>query len=173
MNIVEQFNGAAGRVRETVREYRHNTAEKARKRVDQAAQVVAAARTPIDTLVTAGQRFNDLTHDALGKILSQNAVAIDGLITGGVERLQLLARTDDLRSFIREQAGLNPAARARVSRDLRQFWSIAAGAGRDIGTLASDTYAELIHGVATRARPPARKTVRRSAKKTPRAKRAH
>jgi phasin family protein len=173
MSIVEQFNGAAGRVRETVREYRHQAAEQARKRAEVAARVVGAARTPVDTLVTAGQRLNDLTHEAFGKFLSQNAVTIDGLITGGVERLQLLARTEDLRSFVRKQAALNPAARERVSRDLRQLWSIAARTGRDIGTLASDTYAELIHGVTTRPKPAARKAARRPVKKTKRAKSAH
>jgi phasin family protein len=173
MSIVEQLNGAAGRVRETVRDYRHQAAEEARKRADLAAQIVDAARTPVDTLVSAGQRLNDLTHEAFGKLLSQNAVAIDGLITGGVERLQLFAKTEDLKSFVRRQAALNPATRERVSKDLRQMWAIAARAGRDMGALASETYAELIHGVKTRARPVIRKTVRRATKKTQRARRAH
>ncbi len=174
MNIVEQFSGAAAQVGRRVRNYRESAVERARKRVSRAAEVMAAARAPVDTLVSATQRLNDLSHDTFSKLLSQNASAIDGLIHGGVERLKLLAQADDLRSFLRTQAGLSPAARERLSRDLRQLWSIATVAGREFGTLASETYAELLYGVSPRSQPVTRrKARRRSAKKTVRAKRAH
>lgn len=174
MNIVEQFSGAAGKVRQQVREYGENAVEKARRRVSQAAEVVAGARTPVDTLVGATQRLNDLTHDSFARLLSQNASTIEGLISGGAERLKRLAEADDLKSFIRKQAELNPAARERISRDLQQLWSIAARTGRDIGTLASETYAELIHGVQTRAKPAARrKPARKPGAKRTRAKKSN
>ena len=173
MNIVEQLSGAAGKVRQNVHSYRQTAVETARHRVSQAAQVVAAARTPVDTLVSASQRLNDLTHDALSQLLRQNGATLDGLINVGVKRLKDLAQAEDLKSFIRSQTALNPAARERVSRDIEQLWSLATRTGRELGTLASETYAELIYGVPTRSKPASRRKVApRSTKKTARSKKA-
>ena len=88
MNIVEQLNGAADKVRHNVHTYRRSAAERARKRVSQAAKAMAAARTPVDTLAGAAQRLNDLTHDAVAKLVRQNAGSIEDLITGSAARSQ-------------------------------------------------------------------------------------
>lgn len=173
MNIVEQLSGAAGKFQEQVRGYRENAVEQVRTRVKQAAEVVAASRTPVGTLAQATQRLNDLAHDSVAKLLSQQASTIDGLIGDGVERLKRLAQAEDLKSFVRKQVELNPVVRQRVVRDFQELWSIAARTGRDIGTLASDTYAELIYGVKTSPkRAAAHKTTRKTARKTARAKKA-
>lgn len=174
MNIVEQFNGAADKVRQNVHSYRQTAAHKAREGVTQAANAIAGAHRPVETLVSAAQRLNDLTHDAVAQLMRQNAGTIDGLIDGSVDRLRQLAQADDLKSFIRQQAALNPALRARVSRELAALWSLAAKTGLEVGTLASETYAELQYGVTTRSRPAGnRKRTRRSTKRHVRARKAH
>lgn len=174
MNIAEQLNGVAGKVRQNVHAYRQTALETARNRVHMAAKAMAAARTPVDTLVSATQRLNDVTHDAFAQLLRQNGAALDTLIGVGAERLKGLAQAEDFKSFIRKQAALNPATRARLTLELEQLWSLVNRTGREFGMLASETYAELIHGVSTRAKPAARrKTARRSARKTTRTKRAH
>jgi hypothetical protein len=172
MSIVEQLNGTADKVRYNVHSYRRSAAERARRGVSRAARAMAAARTPVNTLVGAAQRLNDLTHDAVAQLMRQNAASMEGLITGSAVRLNELAKTEDFRSFIREQAALNPAVRARVRRDLEQFWDLATRTGRELGTLATDTYAELVHGVPTRKPTGNRKPTRRSIK-TKRARKAH
>lgn len=167
MSIAEQISGAAEKLQDQVRGYRASAVDKARARVSKAAEVVAASRTPIGTLVEATQRFNDLTHESFAQLLKQQATTIDGVIGEGVERLKGLAQAEDLKSFVRKQADLNVAARERVARDLKGLWSIAARTGRDIGTLASETYSDLIQGAKTGAKPaPRRKTARKTAKKT-------
>jgi hypothetical protein len=173
MNIVEQLNGAADKVRHNVHTYRRSAAERARRGVSRAAKAMAAARTPVDTLAGAAQRLNDLTHDAVAKLVRQNAGSIEVLISGGAARLSELARTEDFRAFIREQAALNPAVRARVSRDLEQLWALATRTGRELGALATDTYAELLYGVPTRKATGNRKTTRRSTKRKVRTRKAH
>lgn len=174
MNLVEQLSGAAGKVRQNVQSYRQAAADKARTGVSQAAKVMAATRTPVDTLVSATQRLNDLTHDAFGQLLRQNGATLDGLINGGVGRLKDLAQAEDLKSFMRQQVALNAAVRARVSRDVEQLWALASRTGRDIGELASETYAELVYGVPTRVKAAGnRKRKPRSTKRNVRARKAH
>ena len=134
---------------------------------------MAAARTRVDTLAGAAQRLNDLTHDAVAKLMRQNADSIELLIAGSAARLSELARTEDFRGFIREQAALNPAVRSRVSRDLEQLWALATRTGRELGTMATDTYAELLYGVPARKATGNRKTTRRSTKRKVRARKAH
>ena len=173
MNIVEQLNGAADRVRQNVHSYRRSAAEQARKGASEAAKAVEAARMPVDTLLGAAQRLNDLTHDAVAQLVRQNADSIEGLIAGSAARLNELAEAENFRSFIRQQAALNPAVRARVSHDLEQLWTLAARTGRELGSLASDTYAELVYGVPTRKATGNRKPTRRSTRRKVRARKAH
>ena len=146
---------------------------KARAGVSQAAKAIAGAHRPVHTLVRGAERLNDLTHQAVAQLMRQNAGAIDGLIDGSVERLQQLAQADDLKSFIRKQAALRPAVRARINRELGALWSLAAKTGREMGTVASETYAELLYGVPTTRPAGNRKRTRRSTKKNVRARKAH
>jgi hypothetical protein len=174
MNIVEGFGETAGKVRAGVHGYRQAAVETARKRVSRAAGALQAARGPVNTLLSATQRLSDLTHGAVVHLLKQNAASLDGAIRAGAQRLEDLAQAKDLTSFLREQAALNPAVRERLSLELDQLKALARRTGRDVGALASETYAELIHGVSSRAKPAVRrKSTRRTVKKTTRARRAH
>jgi phasin family protein len=174
MSIIDQFSGAADTVRQNVHAYRHSAVEKARRRVQQAAKAMAAARNPLGTLVNATGRFNDLSHETVAQLVRQNGATLESLIDGGIERLKDLAQAEDLKSFIRKQVELTPAVRDRVASDLGQLWSIARHTGRELGTLASDTYAELVYGVPTRAAPARnRKPTRRATKKAVRTRKAH
>ena len=77
MNIVEQLNGAAEKVRHNVHTYRRSAAERARRGVSQAAKGMAAARTRVDTLAGAAQRHGaevvTLGFDRVGARVSRPA----------------------------------------------------------------------------------------------------
>jgi phasin family protein len=173
MNIVEQLSGVAGKFQSQIDGYRAQAVEKARQRVKQAADVVSAARTPVKTLAQAGQRLNALTHDYVEQLLVGQSRAIEGLIDQSVERLQRLAQADSAKSLVRLQTELGAAGRKRLSRDAGNLWKIVADTGRDIGALASDTYAELVYGVRTVGQPVARrKPAKKTATKRARAKKS-
>ena len=155
MNIIEQLSGAA------------------RQGVKQAAEVISATRTPVKTLAQAGQRLNALTHDYVEQLLAEQARVVEGLIDRGVDRLQRLARADSARSLVREQSELGSDGRKLLARDAGKLWKIVASTGREIGALASDTYAELIHGTPTVTAPVARrKPAKKAASKRARAKKS-
>jgi hypothetical protein len=151
MNIVEQLSGAA------------------RQRVKQAAEVISATRAPVKSLAQAGQKLNTLTHDYVEQLLVEQTRAFEGLIDRGVDRLQRLARADSARSLVREQSQLGSDGRKLLARDAGKLWKIVASTGREIGALASNTYAELIHRTPTVTAPVAR---RKPSKKAA-TKRAH
>lgn len=171
MNIVEQLSGVAGRFQSQIDGYRAQALEQARQRVKQAAEVVSATRTPVKTLVQAGQRLNSLTHDYVEHLLVAQARTVEGLIDQGVERLQRLAQADNAKSLVRQQTELGSAGRKRLARDAGNLWKIVSDTGREIGALASDTYAELVYGGRTVTQPVARrKRAKTSATKRTRAK---
>jgi hypothetical protein len=174
MSFVEQLNEAAGRLQSQVRDYRVNTAERARARVRQAADAVAASQRPVRTLLQAGQRLNTLTHDYVEQILVEQSRTVEGLIGDGVERLKRLAQADSAKSLLRLQAELGPVTRERLARDAGKLWQIVTHTGREMRALASETYAELAYGVQTSTKSPARrKTVRKATRRTARARKAH
>ena len=174
MNIVEQLSGVAGRFQSHVDGYRTGVVERARQRVRQAAEAVSARKAPVKTLMQAGQRFNTLTHDYVEQVLIEQSRTVEGLIGDGVERLKRLAQADSAKSLLSMQAELGPVSRERLARDAGKLWKIIAHTGREMRTLASETYAELVYGVQTSTKATTRrKTTRKAAKKRSRAKQAH
>ena len=165
MEIREQLMRARQRAEARVEDYRHVVVEAARRAAQQAADGVVAARAPIQIVADAGRRVNDASHRYLAQFVKQQVHNLEGVIEDGAERLSRAAKAKDLRALIAEQAKLYPASRARLGQDLRATWTLTADTGRELGSIASETYAQLVHGarISPKAKGPRRrKSVRRS-----------
>jgi phasin family protein len=157
MEIREQLSEARQKAQARVESYRHALVAKARQTAEQAANGVSAARAPLRVFAVAGRRLNEISHKYFGELVKQQVHTLEGVIEDGSERLSRAAQAKDLRTLIAEQRKLYPASRTRLGRDLKVTWELAASTGREIRAVASETYAELIHGV-----EPVRKAPRRS-----------
>ena len=157
MEIREQLSEARQKAQARVENYRHALVAKARQTAEQAANGVSAARGPLRAFAVAGRRLNDISHKSFGELVKQQVHTLEGVIEDGSERLSRAAQAKDLRTLIAEQRKLYPASRTRLGRDLKVTWELAASTGREIRAVASETYAELIHGVEPVRKAPRRK----------------
>ena len=146
MEIREQLMRARQRAEARVGDYRHAVAEAARRTAQQAADGVVAARTPMRIVADAGRRVNDASHRYLAQFVKQQLHNLEGVIEDGAERLSRAAEAKDFRGLIAEQAKLYPASRARLRQDLKATWTLTADTSRELGSIASQTYAQLVHG---------------------------
>ena len=163
MEIREQLMRARQRAEARVVDYRHAVAEAARRTAQQAADGVVAARTPMRIVADAGRRVNDASHRYLTQFVKQQLHNLEGVIEDGAERLSRAAQAKDFRGLIAEQAKLYPASRARLRQDLKATWTLTADTSRELGSIASQTYAQLVHGARIGPKAPRRrKSARRS-----------
>ncbi len=163
MEIREQLMRARQRAEARVGDYRHAVAEAARRTAQQAADGVVAARTPMRIVADAGRRVNDASHRYLAQFVKQQLHNLEGVIEDGAERLSRAAEAKDFRGLIAEQAKLYPASRARLRQDLKATWTLTADTSRELGSIASQTYAQLVHGARIGPKAPRRrKSARRS-----------
>ncbi len=174
MTIIETLNRAGQGVQARVAGYADSAVEKVRGSARKAADRVAAARSPVKTLAEATQRLNDLSHRSVEQLVRQQVQTLEGVITDGAKRLERAAKAEGLKALVADQAELMSASRDRLKRDLKATWAIAASTGREIGEVAVETYAQLVHGAKTIRKPAARRAPSRSrkAKRTRRAKSA-
>jgi phasin family protein len=149
MEIREQLSRARQKAQARVENYRHTVVETARRTAQRAAQRALDAKTPIRIVAQASRRVNDLSHEYFSKLVTQQFRSLENVIEDGTERLSRAAEAQDFRALIAGQAKLYPASRERLGRDLRATWELAAESGRELGSIVSETYAQLIHGVKT------------------------
>ncbi|HZF24800.1 MAG TPA: phasin family protein [Steroidobacteraceae bacterium] len=169
MEIREQLSQARQRAQARVESYRDAVAATARRAAEQAANGVSAARGPICVVADAGRRVNDISHRYFAQLVKQQLHTLEGVIEDGSERLSRAAEARDFRALVVEQRKLYPASRERLGRDLKVTWELAASTGRELRTVASETYAELAHGARVTPKAPRRRTKRARARKASKA----
>jgi len=160
MEIREQLIRARQKAQARVGDYREAFIGAARKGAQQAADGVTAVRTPARIVAEAGRRMNDVSHRYFAQFVKQQLHNLEGVLEDGADRLSRAAEAKDFPGLVAEQAKLYPASRERLGRDLRATWTLTAATGRELGSIASETYAQLVHGASVKPRA-ARKSVRR------------
>lgn len=150
MPLVDQIQTAREQFQSRARDFRHAAVHAARGSVLGAAERVATAKQPIRTLAVAGQKLSDLSNRYFTQIFGQQAHTLEGVIEAGAERLKRAAQAQTLRDLLEQQRKLGVAGRDRLAEDFKATWKIATDTGNELRDLASETYAELVHGVKTR-----------------------
>lgn len=164
MTIIEQLSRAGRQVQARVAGYADSAVQSARGSVRKAADRVTAARAPVKTLAEATQRLNDVSHRYVEQLVRQQVQTLEGVITDGAKRLERAAKAEGFKALVVNQAELMSASRDRLTRDLKATWAIASSTGREIGEVAVETYAQLVHGAKTIRKPAARRASARPRK---------
>lgn len=171
MNIIEQISRTGRQLQARFDGYRDSAVANARRTIAMTASSASAAKTPVRTLANAAERVNDLSHRYFGQLVEMQAKNLEVAIEAGADRLKRLTQVENLRGLIADQVRLNPASRARIKRDVKDTWTLTANTGREFGSIAVETYAQLIRGakpIQKPARTRKRRTVRSKSTKSAR-----
>ena len=164
--LSEKLVAAAGQIRSQARTYGATAVDAARKSALRAANRVDAVKRPVRVLTDAGLRLSSLSGRYVERILGRQAGLIEAVIDDGAQRLKAAADADNLRSFIDEQREMVGASRQRLGKELRAAWGITKASGRDLRDLATETYAEVVHGRKVAAHKPRAKRSTKATKAT-------
>jgi phasin family protein len=154
------------RLMEASAEARSQAAAFATRAIDTAATRVDAAKKPVDVLAKAGQDLNTLAHRYTSDLIDLQVSVVKGVLADGAARLRDLARSESVAEAYASQVEALPASRDRLVKNAQGLWGIIEGTGREAGSIVFGTYAELVRPA------PAKKTVKRAAKRTIRTKKA-
>jgi phasin family protein len=159
--LSQTLSSTADQIRSQARAYGATALDAARQSALRAANRVDAVKRPVRVLADASLRLSSLSGRYVERILGRQAELIDAVIDDGARRLKAAADADSLGSFIEEQREMTGTSRQRLGKELRAAWGITKASGRELRDLATETYAEVVHGRKVAARKPRAK---RSAK---------
>jgi hypothetical protein len=125
------------------RELLHQLADTAQNAAVRSAERLEAAEAPMKVLADATSQLSAVSHRYVGRMLDQSVLSAEGWLAEGAQCLRLAARAPDVRRLYREQLGRLPHSYDRATQDVRATWKILADAGRELQTLALNTYSRL------------------------------
>ncbi len=123
-----------------------------------ASNAMINAQRPTRRLLKAGLKINSVTHNGIADLLKHQASIIEGTMSAGAKRLDLVAEADNLRNLIKDQVALLPQSRDRLLSDARATLEILNDAREELmeayGSGAEDVADDIEDAVA----PVVRKT---------------
>jgi hypothetical protein len=143
MNLQERLFEVTAQARDQADAYARQAAAATRQRIDRTADRVEAIQTPVSQLVDAGLKLNQLSARYVERFVRQQGDVAQALIKGGARQLRSLADARSQRQAWRHQAAALDGARDRATAALRDTWTLATEASREVATLAESTYATL------------------------------
>ena len=142
----------------------------AQDRVEKASDWVVARKTPVRKLTSAGLKLSAISHRTTDKLLKQQAKNIEGEFDALGRYLDAVAKSKDVRQFVREQASVVPRVTRRAISNSRETIGILREAGSDATELLRGTVSELRgKSVVKKARKAGKKVTKKTksaAKKT-------
>jgi hypothetical protein len=160
MNLQERLFEVTAQARDQADAYARQAAAATRQRIDRTADQVEAIQTPVTRLVDAGLKLNQISATYVERFVRQQSDVAQALLKGSAHQLRSLAEARSPRQAWQTQTAALDGARDRATAVLRDTWTLAKEAGREVATLAETTYATL-RAPAARATKP-RKAVGRT-----------
>jgi hypothetical protein len=143
MNLQERLFEVTAQARDQADAYARQAAAATRQRIDRTADQVEAIQTPVSQLVEAGLKLNQMSASYVERFVRQQSDVAHALLKGGARQLRTLADARSARDAWQHQAAALDGARDRATAALRDTWTLATEAGREVATLAETTYATL------------------------------
>jgi hypothetical protein len=128
------------------------------------ASLITSAKTPVRVAADTGLKFNTLTHKSIEKLLKQQAAALEELIDGSADRVEMAARAVSMRVLVEAQISTLPTSRDHVVDNARKTVAIVRDTGDALGELVKEAVVD-ISSARTRRTPAARKAAGRPAAK--------
>lgn len=164
MNLQERMLAMTAQARAEADRYVQRAARTARQRLDRTADQVEAVQAPVSQIVDASLKLNQLSASYVERFVRQQSGLAAALLSGGARRLRALADAGTPRDAWETQVETLDAVRQRATGALRDSWTLATDAGRDVAALAETTYQGLRAPVPRRARAKAKAAARTGAR---------
>ncbi len=123
-----------------------------------ASNVMINAQRPTRRLLKAGLKINSVTHNGIADLMKHQARMLEGTMSAGAQRLDLVAEADNLRNLIKDQVALLPQTRDRLLGDARAALEILNEAREDLMEVISDGAEDVAEDIEDAVAPVVRKT---------------
>jgi hypothetical protein len=128
------------------------------------AGLITRAKTPVRVAADTGLKLNALTHKGIEKLLKQQAAALEELIDGSADRVEMAARAVSIRVLVEAQLSTLPTSKDHVVDNARKTVAIVRDTGDAFGELIKEVVVD-ISSARTRRTPAAKKAAGRPAAK--------
>jgi phasin family protein len=163
--MTEQKNALA----EQAQKFREDPLESARGAATGSAAGLKSLKDPVRAIARSGVKLTAISQNALQGLIELQSEIVTSALTDAANRLERAARADNVIDLMQEQAEALRATRDRMVDEAARAFRIFKDAGRDVGKVATQTYAKVVE--TTDEETPVAKTApvrkaRRAARKT-------
>lgn len=143
MNLQERLLEVTAQARDQADSYVRQAADATRQQIERTADQVEAIQTPVSQLVDAGLKLNQISASYVERFVRQQNGLAKALLTGSARQLRSLCEARTPQQAWQTQAKALDGARDRAAAALRDTWTLASEAGREVADLAGTTYSTL------------------------------
>jgi len=139
----------------------------AREATVRSADRIKALKAPIRAVSRSGVKLTVISQGTVERLINLQEQLVTNALNDAASQLERVARAENVRELVRDQADVLRATRERVVTDIGQAVAILKDAGIDVRKVATHTYAS-VRGKGEEAAPRKAKTARRkTARKSP------
>ena len=161
---------------EQVQKLRQDPAESARGAATGSAAGLKSLKDPVRVIARSGVKLTAISQNALQGLIELQSEIVTSALTDAANRLERAARADNVIDLMQEQADALRVTRDRMVDEAARAFAIFKDAGRDVGKVATQTYAKVVETaeeeVPVAKTAPVRKAKRAVRKTTVRARKA-
>ena len=153
-----------------VNDARRTSVASARGAVRNSAETIKQLRSPVQTVSRSGIKLTAVTQTLSQNLIELQTEIVGAAMSDAAQRLERAAGASSLGELVRGQVELLPATRKRLVHDTRRSVELFRDAGRELRTVATQTYRQIVESRRpAAAKPkqrakPARKRATRSRK---------
>jgi len=137
------------------------------------AKLISRTKGPVHAFGDTGLKLNNLSHKSIEKLLKLQVAALDDLIDGSAHRLEMAAKSKDVKTLVKAQVNALPKSREHAMANARKTVTLVRDTGDAFGDLFKDVVVDISSArsakkAPARKRPAAKKAAakKRSTKKT-------
>ena len=170
--MTEQKNALA----EQAQKFRADPVESARGAATGSAEGLKSLQDPVRVIARSGVKLTAISQNALQGLIELQSAIVTSALTDAANRLERVARAENVIDLMQEQAEALRATRDRMIDEATRAFAIFKDAGRDVRKVATQTYSKVVETdeeeLPVARTPRARKAKRAVRKTTGRARKA-
>ena len=158
-------------LRGQVRKLRKNSSASVQTAIFGSADTIKGLKSPVRALARSGVKLVSVSQETVQSLIELQSEVVTAALSEAAQRLERVAKAENLVDLVRGQVELLPATRERIVGDASRTVAILRTAGRDVRAVAKTAYSGIVENdkspVPSQVTAARRKTAaKRAARKT-------
>ena len=131
-------------LRGQVRKLRKNSSASVQTAIFGSADTIKGLKSPVRALARSGVKLVSVSQETVQSLIELQSEVVTAALSEAAQRLERVAKAENLVDLVRGQVELLPATRERIVGDASRTVAILRTAGRDVRAVAKTAYSGIV-----------------------------